>query len=72
MNKAPMRDPATQLLDAAVKTSPPAVITFYTAVLNMPIEKWVGVFTLIYIGLQVFLLIRDRIVRNRRYTDEKL
>lgn len=70
MTKAHMRDPATQILDAAVKASPPAVITFYTAVLNMPIEKWVGVFTLIYIGLQVFLLIRDRIVRNRRATDE--
>ncbi len=65
-----MRDPATQALDAALKASPPAVITFYTAVLNMPIEKWVGVFTLIYIALQVFLLVRDRIVRNKRATDE--
>lgn len=65
-----MRDPTTQLIDAAVRASPPAVVTFYTAILNMPIEKWVGVFTMIYIGLQVFLLVRDRIVRNRRVTDE--
>ena len=66
-----MRNPTDQILDAAVRAAPPAAVTFYTRVLEMPIEKWVGVLTVIYIALQVFLLVRDRIVHNRRATDEK-
>lgn len=68
--KDPMRDPTNQIIDATVKASPPAAVTFYSTILDMPIEKWVAVLTMIYIGLQIFLLIRDRIVRNRRVTDE--
>ena len=64
-----MRDPTNQAIDIAVKSSPPAVVTFYSAVLDMPIEKWVAVLTVIYIALQVFLLIRDKIVLHRRETD---
>lgn len=64
-----MRDPLDQTIDAVLKTSPPAVISFYSMILKMPIEKWVAVLTIIYIALQIFLLIRDRIVRNRRETD---
>lgn len=66
-----MRNSSDQVLDAATRAAPPAVVTFYTEVMGMPIEKWVGVLTVIYIALQIFLLIRDRIVHNRRITDEK-
>lgn len=69
--KDPMRDPTTQAIDATVRASPPAAVTIYSTILDMPIEKWVAVFTLVYIGLQVFLLVRDRIVTRRRVTDEK-
>ncbi len=69
--KDPMRDPTSQMLDASVKASPPAAVTFYSTILDMPIEKWVAILTVIYIGLQIFLLVRDRIVRNRRVGDEK-
>ncbi len=65
-----MRDQTGQALDEALKASPPVVVTFYGTVMDMPIEKWVAVATLIYIALQVFLLVRDRIVKRRRITDE--
>ena len=65
-----MRDQTNEALDAVAKMSPPAAVTIYTAILDMPVEKWVSIFTLIYVGLQVFLLVRDRIVRRRRATDE--
>ncbi|MES2320173.1 MAG: hypothetical protein V4631_22070 [Pseudomonadota bacterium] len=65
-----MRDQTNEVIDAVARASPPAAVTFYSMVLDMPIEKWVAVLTFIYIGLQIFLLIRDRIVRRRRITDE--
>jgi hypothetical protein len=65
-----MRDQTNEAIDAVVKMAPPAAVTFYSTILDMPIEKWVGVLTIIYMGLQVFLLIRDRVVRRRRKTDE--
>ena len=64
-----MRDPSDQIIDASLKTGPPVVVSFYGTVLAMPIEKWVAVLTVIYIALQVYLLVRDKIVRNRRRTD---
>lgn len=65
-----MRDQTNQSIDAVAKMSWPAGVTIYTNVLDMPVEKWVAVFTLVYIGLQVFLLIRDRVIRRRRKTDK--
>lgn len=66
-----MRNPTDQVIDAAVRAAPPAAVTFYTQILDRPIQEWVGILTIIYIALQIFLLIRDRIVHNRRATDEK-
>jgi hypothetical protein len=64
-----MRDQTNEAIDAVVKMSPPAAVTIYTNILDMPVEKWVSIFTLIYVGLQVILLVRDRLVRRRRRTD---
>jgi hypothetical protein len=66
-----MRDTANETADAITKMSWPAGVTVYNVILDMPIEKWVAVFTLIYIGLQVYLLIRDRLVRRKRRTDKE-
>ena len=66
-----MSDQTTDVIDAAVKMSPPVVVSFCSAILNVPIEKWVSFLTLIYIGIQVFLLIRDRVVRRRRKSDDE-
>lgn len=60
--KKNMRD---ELASATIKATPPAAVTAYTYVLGMPIEKWVSVGTLIYIVLQVFFLIYDRIKKGR-------
>lgn len=66
-----MREPSDQIIDATVRASPAAAVTFYTTILDMPIEKWVAVLTVVYVALQIFLLIRDRIVRRRRATDDQ-
>ena len=64
-----MRDTTDQVIDATLKAAPPIAVSFYGTVLAMPIEKWVAVLTVIYIALQVYLLVRDKIVRHRRETD---
>ena len=64
-----MRDTPSQVIDATLKNGPPLVVTFYGNVLAMPIEKWVAVLTVIWIALQVVVLVRDKLVRNRRKTD---
>lgn len=65
-----MRDQTNEAVDAVVKMSPPAVVSFYASVLDRPIEFWVGVLTIIYMAIQIFLLVRDRVVRRRRAADE--
>jgi hypothetical protein len=54
---------------ATVKAAPPVAVTAYNYVLGMPIEKWVSVATLIYIILQAYFLVRDK-MRKRRKGDE--
>ena len=53
-----------------MKMSPPAVVSYYATVLDQPIEFWVGVVTIIYMAIQIFLLVRDRVVRRRRKSDK--
>lgn len=65
-----MRDPTAQTIDAIVRATPPAAVSFSNQVLGMPVEKWLTITLIIYTVLQIALLIRDRIVRNRRVTDE--
>lgn len=65
-----MRDQTDQVVEAIAKMSPPVAVSYYASVLDRPIEFWVGVSTIIYMGLQVYLLIRDRVVRRRRKTDK--
>ena len=65
-----MRDQTNQAIDAIAKMSPPAAVTFSNTLLNMPVEKWLTVLMIVYTVLQVFLLIRDRVIRRRRKTDK--
>ena len=65
-----MRDQTNEAIDAVMKMSPPAVVSYYATVLDQPIEFWVGVVTIIYMAIQIFLLVRDRVVRRRRKSDK--
>lgn len=53
-----------EIVSATMKATPPAAVTAYTYVLGMPIEKWVSVATLVYIALQAYFLIQDRISKR--------
>lgn len=59
-----------ELAVASVKIAPPTLVTAYTYVLGMPIEKWVSVATLIYIVLQAFFLLRNQLRKGRRKDEE--
>lgn len=65
-----MRDQTNEAIDAVTKMAPPAAVTFYSTVLDMPLEKWVAVLTILYMAIQIFLLVRDRVIRRRRRTDK--
>ena len=65
-----MRDPTNQAVDAAVKATPPAAVTFSDLVLGMPVEKWLTVVLIIYTVLQIVLLVRDRVIRKKRKADQ--
>lgn len=66
-----MREQTNQAIDGAVKALPPAAVSFSDLVLGMPVEKWLTITLIIYTVLQTILLVRDRIVRNRRKDDAK-
>ncbi len=65
-----MRDQTNQIADAVLKATPPAAVTFTNTVLGMPVEKWLTITLIIYTVLQIVLLVRDRIIKRRRVTDE--
>lgn len=66
-----MRDPTNQVADAVLKATPPAAVAFYDQVLGMPVEKWLTITLIVYTVLQIALLVRDRLVRRKRRTDEQ-
>ena len=65
-----MRDQTGNIADAVLKAAPPAAVSFSNQVLGMPVEKWLTITLIIYTVLQIVLLVRDRIVKRRRVTDE--
>jgi hypothetical protein len=54
-----------EITGALVRMSPPAAVAAWNYLLGLPIEKWVSVATLIYIGLQAFFLLKDRMKKRR-------
>lgn len=63
---SPSRNPMKEeLAAAAAKTAPPAAVAGSHALFGMPLSEWVAVATLIYIGLQAVVLIRNEFIRRR-------
>jgi hypothetical protein len=50
-----------ELINAVAKTAPPAVVSGGAAFFKLTLNEWVALATLIYIGLQAFFLVKDRI-----------
>lgn len=50
---------------AAVKVAPPAIVTGATMILGLTLNEWVAIATLIYVVLQTFFLVKDRIKKNK-------
>jgi hypothetical protein len=60
-----------EITGAVVRMSPPAAVAAWNYVLGMPIEKWVSVATLIYILLQAYFLLKDRLRKRRERRSER-
>ena len=50
---------------AAARVAPPLAVTGTSALLDLTINQWVGIATLLYIALQCVVLIRNEFIRKR-------
>lgn len=49
----------------AVQAAPGVAFTVVNWMLDIPVEKWVSVATLIFVVLQIFFLLRDRMKKRK-------
>lgn len=54
-----------EIVNAAVKAAPPAVVSGGAAMFKLTLNEWVALATLVYIGLQMAFLVMDRIEKAR-------
>lgn len=54
-----------EIANAAAKAAPPSVIVSWSYLADMTLDKWVAVATLIYVLLQTFFLLKDRLKKRR-------
>lgn len=50
---------------AAAKAAPPAIVTSASIFLGFTLNDWVAIATLIYVGLQTFFLLKDRLRKRK-------
>ena len=55
-----------ELASATVKVAPPVAVTGANMLFHMTINEWVAVATLIYVVLQTFFLLKDRLGKKRK------
>ena len=48
----------TEIRQEAIKATPPAAVTAWTFLAELPLEKWVLLATLVYTALQIFFLLK--------------
>jgi hypothetical protein len=53
-----------ELISAAAKSAPPVSVSAWQYFLGLPVEKWVAGLTLLYILVQIYCLIVDRIEKR--------
>lgn len=56
----------SEIAASAVKATPPVASNFWIWLQTRDINWWVAAATLVYVGLQVYVLVRDKIVERRR------
>lgn len=57
---------AASITVAAAKAAPPVAVTGANFILGFTLNDWVAIATLIYIGLQAFFLVKDRLRKRGR------
>ncbi|UXC34771.1 hypothetical protein [Cupriavidus gilardii] len=56
----------SEVTASAVKATPPVASNFWIWLQTRDINWWVAAATLVYVGLQVYVLVRDKIVERSR------
>lgn len=57
---------AASVTAAMAKAAPPVAVTGANFILGFTLNDWVAIATLIYIGLQAFFLVKDRLRKRGR------
>ncbi|MES2072330.1 MAG: hypothetical protein V4488_18375 [Pseudomonadota bacterium] len=50
---------------AAAKAAPPALVTGAAVIFGLTLNDWVAIATLVYVGLQTFFLLKDRLRKRK-------
>jgi len=62
-----MLEPAKNEVAVAVaKMAPPTIVTASAGIFDLTLNEWVSLATLLYICLQAFFLLRDRLSKRPR------
>lgn len=59
-----MQEKTTDLLPALSKQLPPWAIVAADLLAGIPLERWVLILTLLYTLLQMFVLVRDKVLKK--------
>jgi hypothetical protein len=54
-----------EITSAVAKAAPPVAVTSSQVIFDLTLNQWVSVATLIYIGLQAVVLVRNEIRRRK-------
>jgi hypothetical protein len=66
----PLQEQSQTIASASAKAAPPVAVTTADLFLGMPLDKWVAVATLVYVVLQTFFLLKDRLKKRRERKDK--
>lgn len=57
---------APAIIDAVKRASPPVAVLSWEHLVQIPLDDWVKIATLIYIALQAVLLLHNHFAKDRR------
>lgn len=55
----------SEIAEAAIKVTPPAAVVGWSWLWNVPLEVWLQRATLVYVLLQMFFLLKDRLDKRK-------
>lgn len=70
-NRCKMVQPPDTITGVTINSSPGIAYTVYAYLSAQPVEKWVSFLTGVFVALQIFFFIKDRIAKKRERKPKK-